>query len=128
MNLLFLKFLYSFFVFCKWCTYVNMGCLKCISGINLSPANKNLFTISSILYVVLTWLIWNKRGPTKWILLTGVFVPKPLKNRLASCSLINLGFLLTHSAHFDKGIILPFFVFTTWIFTFCIFSTLQTIW
>ena len=25
--------------------YGNQGCLKCISGINLSPANKNVFII-----------------------------------------------------------------------------------
>ena len=30
--------------------YVNPGFLKCISSINLSPANKNLFIISFILY------------------------------------------------------------------------------
>ena len=28
----------------------NPGCLKCISGINLSSADKNLFTIAFILY------------------------------------------------------------------------------
>ena len=28
--------------------YVNSGCLKCISGIDLSPANKNLFKIHFI--------------------------------------------------------------------------------
>ena len=30
---------------------VNRGCFKCISSINLSPANNNLFTISFILYL-----------------------------------------------------------------------------
>ena len=30
--------------------YVNAGGLKCIAGINLCPANKNLFTILFILY------------------------------------------------------------------------------
>ena len=30
--------------------YLNLGCLKCISGINLSPANKNLFINGFILY------------------------------------------------------------------------------
>ena len=33
--------------------YVNPGCLKCISGITFSPANKNLLTISFILYLLL---------------------------------------------------------------------------
>ena len=30
--------------------WVNPGCLKCISGVHLSPDNKNLFTILFILY------------------------------------------------------------------------------
>ena len=34
--------------------YVNPGYLECISGINLSPANKNLLTISFILHLALT--------------------------------------------------------------------------
>ena len=34
--------------------HVYPGCLKCISGINLPPANKNLLTISFILYLILT--------------------------------------------------------------------------
>ena len=29
--------------------YVNPGCLKCISNINLSPANKSLLAIAFIL-------------------------------------------------------------------------------
>ena len=31
--------------------YVKPGCFKCISAINLSPANKNLLTISFLLYL-----------------------------------------------------------------------------
>ena len=34
--------------------YVNPGCLKCISGTNLSPANKNLLIVSFIFYLALT--------------------------------------------------------------------------
>ena len=47
----FLKCLYSFFVFCKWSrsTICNPGCLKCISGIHLSPCNK-IFHSLYILY------------------------------------------------------------------------------
>ena len=39
----------SFFVFSKWsqALYMTPSCLECISGTNLSPANKNLFVISS---------------------------------------------------------------------------------
>ena len=40
--------------------YVNPGCLNCISGIYLSPANENLLTISFNLYLVLTYLILLK--------------------------------------------------------------------
>ena len=43
-----------FFAKVSQALYVNPGCLKFISGINLSPANENVFTISSILYLVLT--------------------------------------------------------------------------
>ena len=47
----------------------------------------------------------------KRILLIGVFIPKLLNNPLASCSLINFDFLLSHTAHFDKSIIHPFLPF-----------------
>ena len=38
-----------------------------------------------------------KRGPTKGTLLKGVFTPKLLSNPLASCSLTNFYFLLSHT-------------------------------
>ena len=44
-----------------------------------------------------------------------------LNNRLASCSLRNFDFLLLHTEHFYKIIILPFFVFTTSGFLLCVF-------
>ena len=37
-----------------------------------------------------------------------IFYIKLLNNPLASCSLINFDFLLSHTAHFDKNTILPF--------------------
>ena len=84
------------------------GCLKCISGMNLSPANKNFFTISFNLYLVLTcWYPYNKTGPCKGILLK--VIPKLLNNPQASRSLINLYFLLLQTAQFDITIILPIF-------------------
>ena len=44
-----------FFVNDLQALHVNLGCrLKCISGINLSHANKNLLTLSFILHLVLT--------------------------------------------------------------------------
>ena len=54
-----------------------------------------------------------KRGPTKEILLKEVFIPKLLNNPLAFCLLINFDFSLSHTAHSDKSVILPFFVFKT---------------
>ena len=62
--------------------YVNPGCLKCISGINLSPANKNLFIISFTLYFE------NKRSCNKGIQLKGVLIPKLLNNPLTLYILI----------------------------------------
>ena len=44
----------------------------------------------------------------------GTFTPPKLLNiSLASCSLRNFDFLLLHTAHFGKRIILPFLVLTT---------------
>ena len=44
----------------------------------------------------------------------GTFIPVSLLNNpLVSCSLINFDILQLHTAHFDKSIILPFLVFTT---------------
>ena len=94
---------------------VNLSCLKCISDISLLPANKNLLTISFILY------FQNKRGPTKGIVLKRIFIPKLLNNPLAFYCLINFDFLLSHTAHFDKRIILLFFVFTTFAFLLSVF-------
>ena len=73
--------------------------------------------IRSVFYVY----ILNKRGPNKGILLKGVFIPKLLNNLLTSCSLINFNFLLSHTLHFDKSIILPFLVYATFEFLLSVF-------
>ena len=52
----------------------NPGCLKCISGINLSSADKNLFTIAFILY------FQNKVLAIGKSLRIGTFVPGNLIN------------------------------------------------
>ena len=54
----------------------------------------------------------KKGGPTKRILLKGVFIPELLNNQLASCCFINskFEFLLSKTEHFHKNIILLFFV------------------
>ena len=71
---------------------------------NLSPGNKNLFTISFVLF------LQNKISPNREILLKGVFNP------LASWILVNLNFLLLQDAHFDKDISFPLLVFATFGF------------
>ena len=51
-------------------------------------------------------------------------MPKLLNNPFACCSLINFDFLLSHTAHFDKIIVLPLLVFETWIYALSNFFTL----
>ena len=51
----------------------------------------------------------------------GVFIPKILNKQLASCSLINFDFLLSHTAHLDKSIILQFYVLATFGFLLSVF-------
>ena len=72
--------------------YGNPSYFKWISGINLSPANKRLFTISFGLYA-----IWIK---TKCHLImdffNGVLRHRLLNNSFPCCSFINLDFLLSH--------------------------------
>ena len=103
--------------------FVNPGCFKCIAGTNLSPANKSLFTIAFILY------FWNKVLIIGKSLRIGTFVPVNLLNTpLDSCSLINFDFLLSHPAHYDKKCYSSVFsLYNFWVFTFCIFATLQAI-
>ena len=49
-------------------------------------------------------------SPNNRILLNGVLSPKLLNNPIASCSFINLHFLLPYISHFDDDINLPFLV------------------
>ena len=59
--------------------------------------------------------------PNNGILLNGVLKLKLLNNPFASCSFINLDFLLPHTAHFDNNIDLPFLFSKTFQPTFCVF-------
>ena len=71
----FLNFFYSLFLVNGSQTLdENPGCLKCISGINLSSADKNLFTIAFILY------FQNKVLAIGKSLRIGTFVPGNLIN------------------------------------------------
>ena len=56
------------------------------------------------------------------ILVNGVLRPKLLNIHFASCSFINLDFLLRHAIHFDDRIVLPFSRFSTFGSTFSVFS------
>ena len=69
---------------------VNPGCFKCISGINLSPANKNVFTVSlSFLYGQQSCTEWNciqnKISLYNDALLNGIVIPKSINSPFASC-------------------------------------------
>ena len=112
-----ISYLFIFFIFYLFLVngpialYVNPGCFKCIPGINLSLANKDLFTIVFIVYFENKVFIIGKS------LRIGPSIPiKLINNHLACCSLINFDFLLLQTTHFDKNIIFPFLVFTTFGF------------
>ena len=53
----------SFFIFSEGSIrpQVNAGCFKCISALNLSPANKNLLTISFIFIVAFSGTAFKTR-------------------------------------------------------------------
>ena len=53
-----------FFVNGPQALYINPVCLKCSSGMDLSSVNKELFTISFILYLVKTCLLVSKQKRT----------------------------------------------------------------
>ena len=75
---------------------VNPNCLKCTPGKNLSPANTNLLTIS------FTYTLKTKEELIKECDgFKGVFIPKLINNRLATCFLINI--LLSHMDILIKG-------------------------
>ena len=78
-----------FFVNGPQALYVNPGCLKCISCLNLSPANKNLCAISFSFISCINLLIpLNQKRNFKTnsntgILLRCLFIPKLRNNPLA---------------------------------------------
>ena len=51
------------------------------------------------------------------ILLKEFQITNWLSNRLASCSLRNLHFLLAHTAHLENSMIVPFLVFLASVFS-----------
>ena len=58
-------------------------------------------------------LIQNKISPNIGTLLNGILLLKLLNSLFVSRSLINLDFLLLHTAHFDNIVFLPLLVFET---------------
>ena len=122
--------------------YVNLGCLKCISGMNWSHANKNLFIISFILisyynglfldFSSLSIIIVNTLELQQFLsviifLMYQVrrILPIIFRNTSASWSLINPNFLQSHIAHFYESIALPFLPFQVLGFCFLYFSAHQ---
>ena len=105
------KLLDSFFVFYKWptSTIYKSRLSWCISDINLSPANK-------FVYYFIHYILLKQKKLGKGILFKGFLIPKLLTYLLASSSLINFNFLLSHILHFDKSIVFPFFVLSTFVF------------
>ena len=95
-------FIYKNTSSCKYCTLLILYFIYFIPCINLFNT-------------------LNKIGLTKGVSPNDVFIAKLRNNPLASCSLMYFNFLLLHTAHFDKSIILPFFVFTTFAFLLCVF-------
>ena len=115
------KFFNSFFVFSKGTTSTinKTRRLKCISGINLSTARKNLFLISFILYT--QWNCIQSKTFNNGILLKGVLISKLLNKPFAPCCFSNLDFLSPHVRHFYCIINLPFFALKTFGFRFSVF-------
>ena len=58
----------------------------------------------------------NKISSNNGILFNGVLRPKLLNISIASCSIINLDFLVLHIAQSDNDIVLPLLVFETFEF------------
>ena len=61
-------------------------------------------------------------SPNSGILLNEVLISKLLTNSSTSCFLIDLDFILSHTAHFDKSISFLLFVFATFGFLISVFS------
>ena len=91
---------------------VNLGSFKCIPGINLSPANKNLLTISFIFIIALSGTAFNRIAfKTRYhpIMESYLILPQDLNYLMLQLVLV----LLPHIAHFSNIIILPLLVFET---------------
>ena len=100
---------------------VNPECPKCILAINVSPPNKKLVIASFSFYLE------HKIGEGIGSSSKPVVIPKLLNNSQASCSLINIDFLVLNTAHFDKSTGFPFFGFANLNFLLCFLSTFQPI-
>ena len=62
-------------------------------------------------------------------MLKGAQIPSLLNNSEASCSLMNLSFLLPHPAYLNNSMVFPFFVFLIdiWVLILCFSSELQAV-
>ena len=79
----------------------------------------NLIISDTLIFVYYFIRLYRNQSGANW---------KRSGNPLASCSLINLNFLLPHIAHFDESIFSTnISLYNFWVSPFCIFSTLQVI-
>ena len=106
MNLLLLwifVFFLCFFVNGPQAQYGNLGCLKCISGIYLYPANKRFmyYFIHFISYIKLLIPLKKEDLLKEFSLKVPLFL---LNNLLYFCSLINFDALLTRTDIFIKAL------------------------
>ena len=91
--------------------YLNPGCLRCISGMNLSPANKIL---------LITALIFQQKiSANNGTLCKGDLIPNRLNNPPASSSIMSLYFLLLHTV--DNSLIFPLLFFGNFRFLLFVF-------
>ena len=97
--------------------YLNSGCLRCVSGMIVSPVNTNLIIITFIFYSLKT-----KYHPIIVSFLKDALTLNWLNSPLASGFFINLDFLLVHTAHFNKSIYFTLLVFETLCFLLSVFS------
>ena len=81
-----------------------------------------------LLFLFYPFYTFKKILPNIGLFLKDVFNHKLLNNPLSFSSFITLGIFLLPTAYFDKCIFLFFFIFVTpRTFTFCFFSTFQTL-
>ena len=78
-------------------------CLKCISDSNVLPSK----TCKTYLLVHSSYIFKEEEYLIEEFYIVVFLILSYVNNPLAPCSSINLGFLLSHTAHFDESIGFP---------------------